>query len=84
MVWPPFCCAAILVTEGLVRGEGGVPAQQKKAGAFMFDDIPDNYKPQTADTEEEGWRYVIGDKNARRPPGASDARSRGALHQSRR
>jgi succinate dehydrogenase / fumarate reductase flavoprotein subunit len=34
----------------------------------MFDDIPENYKDQTADTPEEGWRYVTGDKNARRPP----------------
>src|SRR5205807_2582707 len=35
---------------------------------FMFDDIPDLYKAQTADNEEEGWRYTQGDKNARRPP----------------
>jgi succinate dehydrogenase / fumarate reductase flavoprotein subunit len=34
----------------------------------MFDDIPDNYKNQTADNPEEGWRYTQGDKNARRPP----------------
>jgi succinate dehydrogenase / fumarate reductase flavoprotein subunit len=34
----------------------------------MFDDIPPLYKGQTAETPEEGWRYVIGDKNARRPP----------------
>ena len=34
----------------------------------MFDDIPDNYRSQTADTEEEGWRYTQGDKTARRPP----------------
>ena len=34
----------------------------------MFDSIPDNYKTQTADNEEEGWRYTQGDKNARRPP----------------
>ena len=34
----------------------------------MFDDIPENYKAQTADNEEEGWRYCQGDKNARRPP----------------
>jgi succinate dehydrogenase / fumarate reductase flavoprotein subunit len=34
----------------------------------MFDDIPDNYKPQTASDPEEGWRYVTGDKDARRPP----------------
>jgi succinate dehydrogenase / fumarate reductase flavoprotein subunit len=35
---------------------------------FMFDDIPDNYKPQTAADAEEGWRYTQGDKSARRPP----------------
>ena len=34
----------------------------------MFDDIPENYRTQTADNEEEGWRYTQGDKNARRPP----------------
>jgi len=34
----------------------------------MFDEIPDNYKGQTADNDEEGWRYTQGDKNARRPP----------------
>jgi succinate dehydrogenase / fumarate reductase flavoprotein subunit len=34
----------------------------------MFDDIPDAYKHQTADNEEEGWRYCQGDKTARRPP----------------
>ena len=34
----------------------------------MFGDIPENYKAQTADDPEEGWRYSPGDKNARRPP----------------
>ena len=34
----------------------------------MFDDIPETYRNQTADNEEEGWRYTQGDKNARRPP----------------
>jgi succinate dehydrogenase / fumarate reductase flavoprotein subunit len=34
----------------------------------MFDDIPENYRNQTADNEEEGWRYTQGDKSARRPP----------------
>jgi succinate dehydrogenase / fumarate reductase flavoprotein subunit len=34
----------------------------------MFDDIPEPYRPQTADNEEEGWRYTQGDKAARRPP----------------
>ena len=34
----------------------------------MFDDIPDLYKNQTADSPEEGWIYTQGDKEARRPP----------------
>ena len=65
MVWPPSV-RGILVTEG-VRGEGGILVNNR-GRRFMFDDIPDNYKPQTADTPEEGWRYVLGDKDARRPP----------------
>jgi succinate dehydrogenase / fumarate reductase flavoprotein subunit len=65
MVWPPSVMG-ILVTEG-VRGEGGV-LLNKEGKRFMFADIPANYKSQTADNPEEGWRYTQGDKNARRPP----------------
>ena len=65
MVWPPSV-RGILVTEG-VRGEGGI-LTNSEGRRFMFDDIPENYRAQTADSDEEGWRYCQGDKNARRPP----------------
>ncbi len=65
MVWPPSV-RGILVTEG-VRGEGGILLNNLNR-RFMFDDIPELYRNQTADNEEEGWKYTQGDRVARRPP----------------
>ncbi len=65
MLWPPSVMG-ILVTEG-VRGEGGI-LLNNDGKRFMFESIPGNYQAQTADNEEEGWRYCQGHKDARRPP----------------
>jgi succinate dehydrogenase / fumarate reductase flavoprotein subunit len=65
MIWPPSV-RGILVTEG-VRGEGGV-LRNRNGDRFMFKDIPPLYVTQTASSEEEGWRYTQGDKDAKRPP----------------
>src|SRR5438094_6388526 len=64
MIWPPSV-QGILVTEG-VGGEGGV-LLNSKGDQFMYRDIPDAHKNQTAKDPEEGWRYCTGDRNAQRP-----------------
>ena len=55
MVWPPSV-RGILVTEG-VRGDGGM-LKNTKGERFMFDYIPDFFRAETADTEEEADALV--------------------------
>ena len=65
MVWPPSV-RGTLVTEG-VRGEGGILTNSENK-RFMYDNIPDRFAAETADSEEEANRWLEGDKDARRPP----------------
>ena len=65
MVWPPSV-RGILVTEG-VRGEGGILINSE-GHRFMFENIPERFASETADTEEEAAQWLAGDKDARRPP----------------
>src|SRR5262249_14147569 len=46
---------------------GGVLLNNRRE-RFMFHDIPELYKNQTAKDADEGWRYCQGDRNAQRPP----------------
>ncbi len=65
MVWPPSV-RGILVTES-VRGEGGV-LRNSEGRRFMFDYIPEFFRAETADTEEEADRWYADHVNNRRPP----------------
>ncbi len=65
MIWPPGVMG-VLVTEG-VRGEGGV-LKNSEGKRFMFDNVPERYKGEFAESEEEAEKWLNGDREARRPP----------------
>ncbi|MEU8814495.1 fumarate reductase/succinate dehydrogenase flavoprotein subunit [Actinoplanes sp. NPDC048796] len=65
MVWPPSV-KGILVTES-VRGDGGV-LRNSDGKRFMFDYVPDVFRKQYAETEEEADRWYEDPDNNRRPP----------------
>ncbi|MEE3218802.1 MAG: FAD-binding protein, partial [Planctomycetota bacterium] len=64
MVWPPSV-KGTLITEG-VRGEGGVLLNNEHK-RFMFDNIPEMFQGEFADSQEEATRWVEAVVAGRRP-----------------
>jgi succinate dehydrogenase / fumarate reductase flavoprotein subunit len=65
MVWP-LSVAGLLVTES-VRGDGGV-LKNTDGKRFMFNYVPDVFRAQYAETEEEADRWYTDPDHNRRPP----------------
>ncbi len=65
MVWP-ISVRGLLVTES-VRGDGGV-LRNSEGKRYMFNYVPDVFRGQYAETEEEADRWYSDPDNNRRPP----------------
>jgi succinate dehydrogenase / fumarate reductase, flavoprotein subunit len=65
MVWP-LSVAGLLVTES-VRGDGGV-LRNSEGKRYMFNYVPDVFRAQYAETEEEADRWYTDPDHNRRPP----------------